>query len=413
MIPWLQLSVLSAIFVLPFDTVRSFFLGMPFSLPEMATIGIGIAFFVSKNRIAPLPRWVWICFSLLILGALSSVAYQAFFGEVVSQETVMHRGFGILKAWFLLPFLFGWLLYQSIGTNGWFRRMAIFGVAGSAFALSSSALLSGGFTYDGRLVGGWQSPNFLALFLAPLWPFFLCILCRECSSKKKSLLRILLSLFGSAIVLLTLFLTRSSGGMIAADVSALLFFSFGFPRPFKKYLRFVWALFVAGSLLFGTMLLKNASLQEYFSLASRSSFASRVMIWRSSAKMLADSPVFGIGPGNFQDMYLAYQRFFPPYLEWAVPEPHNIFLAFWLHAGIIGLTAFLGLLFLWFRALFHALPGASRLESATLLSALSAILIHGLVDTPYWRTNLAFLFWTLFFLGLSIALDSRSKEVTH
>ena len=25
-----------------------------------------------------------------------------------------------------------------------------------------------------------------------------------------------------------------------------------------------------------------------------------------------------------------YQKHFPPYLEWAVPQPHNLYLAFWL-----------------------------------------------------------------------------------
>lgn len=352
-------------------------------------------------------------FLLLILGTMFAMVYQAFWIGIVSPEGVFHRGFGILKAWFFFPFLFGWLLYQAASWFHWFRNTVILGIVYMTVSIATVAIFFGflgGYTYDGRLVGLWQSPNFLALLLAPIWPFFLLLLCRESTRQKKNIPSIVMALFGSVVSLLALLLTRSYGGIIAADVSALLFFHLGFPKPFQKYTRFLLALVLAGSVLFGTIFLKNSSLQEYFSPDSRSSFASRVMIWRSSVKMLADSPIFGIGPGNFQDVYLVYQQFFPPYLEWAVPEPHNVFLAFWLHSGLIGLIAFLGLLWLWFYRLFHALPNGARLELAALLAAMSSILVHGLIDTPYWRTNLSFLFWMIFFFGLAVSQNPKSKE---
>ena len=74
------------------------------------------------------------------------------------------------------------------------------------------------------------------------------------------------------------------------------------------------------------------------------------MIWKSAGLMIKNNPLFGIGPGNFQEKYMEYQKYFPPYLEWAVPQPHNIFLAFWLESGLIGLAGFI-LLLLYFFAI--------------------------------------------------------------
>ena len=67
--------------------------------------------------------------------------------------------------------------------------------------------------------------------------------------------------------------------------------------------------------------------------------------------MIEKNPLFGIGPGNFQNKYLEYQKYFPPYLEWSAPQPHNIFLAFWLESGLLGLAGFVIIAFCIFSAI--------------------------------------------------------------
>jgi len=58
-------------------------------------------------------------------------------------------------------------------------------------------------------------------------------------------------------------------------------------------------------------------MQNLMHMDSRSSLASRVMIWHSAGKIIVDNPIMGIGPGNFQNKYLEYQkmikRFLPPF----------------------------------------------------------------------------------------------------
>jgi O-antigen ligase len=121
------------------------------------------------------------------------------------------------------------------------------------------------------------------------------------------------------------------------------------------------------------------------------------MIWQSAGKILEDNPTWGIGPGNFQEKYLEYQKYYPPYLEWAVPHPHNLYLAFYLYSGILGLAAFLLSIFFWLKKIM------AQKKEATVLVALGIIayfLLHGMVDTTYFKNDLAVIFWLAFFLPL-------------
>ena len=44
--------------------------------------------------------------------------------------------------------------------------------------------------------------------------------------------------------------------------------------------------------------------------------------WTASAKMIADRPLLGVGPGNFANAYLKYRR---DQAEEEVQNPHNLF----------------------------------------------------------------------------------------
>jgi O-antigen ligase len=79
--------------------------------------------------------------------------------------------------------------------------------------------------------------------------------------------------------------------------------------------------------------------------------------------------------------------------------PHNIFLNFWTEIGIFGALVFFWILF---KAIYMTLKmtilygreGYSEKYLALgLMSALITIIIHGLVDVPYFKNDLAVMFW--------------------
>jgi O-antigen ligase len=157
----------------------------------------------------------------------------------------------------------------------------------------------------------------------------------------------------------------------------------------------------------------SEKLNSLLQLDERSSLNSRLMIWKSALKILSDNWLWGIGPGNFQIKYLEYQKYFPLYLEWAVPQPHNLFLAFWLQTGLIGFLGFILLIINFFcQIIKRILPrndSYCHKYSLIILAIILCTLINGLFDTPYWKNDLSLIFWSIFFLNNLTKLDFNSK----
>ena len=90
-------------------------------------------------------------------------------------------------------------------------------------------------------------------------------------------------------------------------------------------------------------------------------------------------------------------------------HPHEILLDFWVETGIAGVIVF-GLLIWRYMA---ALRAACRRDEATrawtiaLAASMIALIVHGLVDVPYFKNDLAMLFWLLLALASSTAAEAR------
>jgi len=197
-----------------------------------------------------------------------------------------------------------------------------------------------------------------------------------------------------AIILAAFYLTYSfTAWAVLAVILASIFWFDGKNEKNKK-------IFLSCFLLAGVVFLlqiKTDKLNSLLNFTARSSLSSRLMIWESAGKIIKDNPVWGVGPGNFQEKYLEYQKYFSPYLEWAVPHPHNLYLSFYLYSGILGLAAFLSLLVLWLKKVIW-----QKKEAITLivLGIIIYFLLHGMVDTTYFKNDLAAIFWLAFFLPL-------------
>ena len=281
------------------------------------------------------------------------------------------------------------------------------GIAAGVIGLGQFALQRDLSTVNGtgikRVQSLYGSPDNLGLLfdrVIPIW-FVAALLAR---SRRR--LRFALWL-GAPLLAIPLVLTFSVGAWIAtaaacAAVAAIV-------RPWGRWA--VLLLVLAAGLGIGV---KHRSVQHAFQAGHANSTQTRLDVWRSALAMVRDRPVFGAGPDNFQRLYAPtrtqdkYNNLCLPGLGYMRPgagsepclsHPHDEFLDFWLSAGILGLVAYLWLLYVFWRHAIHAYrvdaDGWRRALSLSVMAAMLAAIIHGLVDNSYWLVDLSLLFWLL------------------
>jgi len=143
-----------------------------------------------------------------------------------------------------------------------------------------------------------------------------------------------------AAILFGLLLTHSKGAIAAASLAVLMLVIYAFFRNFlslhKKSILILLLLLtvVGGGLVVGYGLKHNR-------LPGGNSMLVRWQYFSAAAKMVADHPFTGVGPGNFANLYTHYK---PPEALEAVTDPHNFPLSILTQFGLLGLVAFLALI---------------------------------------------------------------------
>jgi O-antigen ligase len=121
----------------------------------------------------------------------------------------------------------------------------------------------------------------------------------------------------------------------------------------------------------------------------------RIPLWQATMELLRHSPIFGAGLAGFETQLAPYWN--ATHIDRFI-YPHNILLNFWVATGIIGVVAFAWLLFQGFRMSWSGWRSAdgdwAPLHLGVVL-ALIGIVVHGLVDVPYFKNDLSLEFWAL------------------
>lgn len=403
-----NIFLILVIVLLPVAHLKTVVFGVPLYAPEWALLGaIGVSIFTlfreeKQNELGRYDNWSLIGLGLFFLGALFS-----FFLNPLSLT-----GLGLVKSWVIFPILFGLLVSRVARQTSHMRETLLFSwfwMLGIVAVRSLFLYFSGELTYDGRLSGDYASPNFLAYFLAPAPLLGLFLLKKSMEQKKRPLRSVCIAVV-IILSLATLYLTRSYSVWLALSCASLVFLWYGIALSKAKFRQAAYVMLPV-LIAVGFFWLDHGSSkwQDLIHFDERSSLASRVMIWQSATLILREHPVLGIGIGRFQAEYLQYQSFFPPYLEWAVPEPHNFLLALLLSTGLIGSIGFLlffgRLVFLFFQKQIR--ERTNQAEYSMIASLWIMFLLYGLVDTPYFKTDLAYSFFLLW--GLSWGLVSKKE----
>ncbi len=393
--------------------------------------------------------------ALLFLGLIVSTFYSS------DSKTSL----GIFKGWFADPFLF-FIVFISVIKKEKHIDLVLTSWLFSGIIVSLVSLYylyTGELTFDGRLHAFYLSPNHLAMYISPIFLIILFFLLNRRSLDRK-VFRIqylpvgrqglVLNIF-LLIIFVPLYFTYSYGAFLGifagvvyllavgnknnkknklnlvAHTQDVLSFLRGFSRRLRsfrpivfqsdwrlksgriqllKFLHDKLLLIIFLSLIFTSFIfISSNKFDQIINSDNRSSFHSRLMIWNSAGEIIKDNPIFGIGPGTFQKTYLSYaEKFNEPYLEWAVPQPHNIFLAFYLQTGFIGFIGFI-LILSWFFKYNRFGNEAMPRCYGFIIVLMIYILIHGLVDTTYWKNDLSLMFWLI--IGMAVIESNKINKL--
>jgi putative inorganic carbon (hco3(-)) transporter len=326
----------------------------------------------------------------------------AFIATLVTPDVV--GGLGILKAYFIEPVLFfyclvytsrrkgsGYIVSALIVASVWLSALAILQKITHQFSLAPYELA------QGRVSAVYNSANSLALFLGPVSLIAFSQFIQKRNTQKLLYLGVFLLL--TAVIIMT----RSRGGMVAELIGLVVFLYAVLAKKhlmLKKYWLILPVAIFAGIALFLASFFKTYYLLpaqvESPNLVS-DTLKIRYYIWAGTINMIRDHPFFGAGLDGFKNLYT--QKYHLPQYKEEFQYPHNLILTFWTETGLLGLASFLLILVSAFSLLIRNLF-KNPVYIAGLLGALSYLVVHGMVDVPYFKNDLSVQFWTLIALVL-------------
>lgn len=323
------------------------------------------------------------------------------------------RALGIMKAWFFAPLIFAILLLDKL-TNETITRRVCYALSLSALPIILYGLVEYagdfGMSIPGRLDSFFESPNYVAMYLVPLTLLLGGYMVPRKGGNGDASARHLQGLYARTRVVYssvwlvlgaaTIIFTKSFGGWLGL-FGGLIFLAIFYKRVTMRKLV-ILALLSFALLILG-FLGYQQSKTHYNAFWRVNSLETRTEVWTHAFTMLARSPVIGVGIGGFHDAYAAYIATLPEDkqpVEKDVLWPHNIYLTVWVESGVVALAAFIWILLILFREVFHAYFVKHSRAVLAPAAAMMSIVLHGLVDTPYLKNDLSLLFWVIVVIAI-------------
>jgi putative inorganic carbon (HCO3(-)) transporter len=258
------------------------------------------------------------------------------------------------------------------------------------------------------------NPNLLAAYLLPMIGISLGALLAWRRWLPKALAAVVVTLN-----VLCLFFTQSRGGWLGLvgllGAFTVLSYYWWYPKltPFwQRWLLPITLGLGSTAIVAAFVLVEPLRIRVMSIFAGRedSSNNFRLNVWQGVKAMIGARPIIGIGPGNeaFNKIYPLFMR--PKYTALSA---YSIYLEILVETGIVGLSCMIWLLLLTFNKGWRLIQGCrqqSAVEGLWVMGALAAIaglLVHGAVDTVWYRPPVSTLWW---FLMAMIAGQWASAE---
>ncbi len=234
------------------------------------------------------------------------------------------------------------------------------------------------------------NPNLFGGFLVAAFPSVIAMFGLSVNNKKtvSSIIWAVCSL----ICAYTIFLTGCRGAYLALFtifIGILLI-------TFNKIKKFIPVLIAAAAAFIAVNhgILKR--LMSIFIMRGDSSTSFRLNVYHSAWQMLIDNPVCGIGVGNkvFREIYGLYML-----SGFDALSCYCVFLEIAVESGIFALAAYIAflasLISAGIKKLKTNIGGNEKIIIFSALTAVIAVMVHGLFDTVYFRPQIQFVFWTM------------------
>lgn len=234
-----------------------------------------------------------------------------------------------------------------------------------------------------RAIAFFAHPNAFGLFVTPILAWLIPHVVEQLRTKK-ILLPFLWALGGVGILL-----SLSRGAWLGVIAACAVYVLINANK--KLILGFTGILIVMAGIV---AVVPNLRYRVLLPFHGEKSSVARFSLWNTGGAMIKDNPVLGKGVNGFKNNWDAYNK--DSGLE-HYNFPHNIFINFWIDTGLLGLLSMLVILGL------SAARGIARRKSTAALGLLLfvvALVVHGLIDIPYFKNDLSLVFWIILALSL-------------
>ena len=242
------------------------------------------------------------------------------------------------------------------------------------------------------------NPNLLGGYFVAGIPslFGLGALFLNAKDYKPAVISLIFGLLGTVV----LFLTGCRGAYIACFIIYLGIFMVCAKFLWRKYKKVFAGIVSSGITAIILAMIFIGSLRarvfSIFAMRQDSSNSFRFNVYQSSLQMFKDNWLLGIGVGNknFREIYGLYMR-----TGFDALSAYNIFLETAVESGIFALIAFVGFVFAavkdGIKIILKSSGTKNVIYASTAVISILALMVHGLVDTVFFRPQIQFIFWTM------------------
>lgn len=228
------------------------------------------------------------------------------------------------------------------------------------------------------------------------------------------------SIFGLFVFILSVIsvlLTGCRGAYVAlfTELIILAVLTYRFLKPFYRKIFTVIAGFVSMITALGIIAIGSlrARVFSIFAMRADSSNSFRFNVYQSSLAMFRDNWLLGIGVGNqnFREVYGLYMK-----TGFDALSTYNIYLEIAVESGIFALITFLGFVGINIVRAVRYIYRRCNANSVYLMIAIISIigmLVHGFVDTVFFRPQIQFIFWIMVAIIRTLTAPRRLIRVRN